>query len=498
MNCYAFGNIALGEWRQATLTQIENRETRMSENELHYLTISEAASLIESKQLSPVELVAAHLERIEQTDTRLNSFVTLLAEEATAAAAQAESEMQNGDYRGPLHGIPVGLKDLYYTKGVRTTVGSKIMSDFMPDYDAAVTERFRDAGAILLGKLQMHEFALGATSENPHHDPARNPWDTTRITGGSSGGSGSSVAAGQCMAALGSDTGGSVRIPASACGIVGHKPTFGRISRVGVFPLANSLDTVGPMTRSVMDAAIVMNAIAGYDERDQSCANRPDEDFTRLLGKEISGLRIGVPQDYFYDMIDEEVTAAVRQAAEVLENLGAYVEECSIPALNDSISISGTILLTEAAEIHLDNLRQRADDFGPDVRGRLEEGAMIPAVSYIAAQRARTEFNRAIAEAMNTYDILLAPTTALGAPRLGDRTVDVGGVQEAKLAIMPRLTRPHNICGIPTVSVPCGFTSEGLPIGMQLAARPFEDALALQVAHAYEQATDWHTSRPSI
>ena len=205
-----------------------------------------------------------------------------------------------------------------------------------------------------------------------------------------------------------------------------------------------------------------------------------------------------MPQDYFYDMINEEVTAAAQQAAAVLENLGAHVEECSIPALNDSISISGTILLTEAAEIHLDNLRQRADDFGSDVRGRLEEGAMTPAVSYIAAQRARTEFNRAIAEAMKTYDILLAPTTALGAPRLGDRVVDVGGVQEAKLAIMPRLTRPHNICGIPTVSVPCGFTSEGLPIGMQLAARPFEDALALQVAHAYEQATDWHTRYPAL
>ena len=470
----------------------------MPANDLHYLTISETAALIESKQLSPVELVAAHLERIEQTDEQLNSFITLLAEEATAAAASAESEIQDGDYRGSLHGIPIGLKDLYYTKGIRTTIGSKIMRDFVPDYDATVTERFHDAGAILMGKLQMHEFALGATSENPHDGPARNPWDTTRITGGSSGGSGSAVASGQCMAALGSDTGGSIRIPASACGIVGHKPTFGRVSRIGVFPLANSLDTVGPMTRTVRDAAIVMNAIAGYDERDQSSANRPDEDFTRLLGQDISGLRIGIPQDYFYDMIDNEVSTAVQQAAKALESLGAHVEECSIPALNDSISISGTILLTEAAEIHLDNLRECADDFGSDVRGRLEEGAMTPAVSYIAAQRARTQFNSAIADAMKTYDLLLAPTTALGAPKLGDRVVDVGSVQEAKLAIMPRLTRPHNICGIPTVSVPCGFTSEGLPIGMQLAARPFEDALALQVAYAYEQATDWHTRHPAL
>ena len=470
----------------------------MQANELCYLSITAAAGLLESGELSPVELVAAHLDRIEQTDGRLNSFITLLADEAMAEAAEAEGAVQRGEYRGALHGIPIGLKDLYYTKGVRTTVGSKIMREFVPDYDAAVTERFRDAGAVLMGKLQMHEFALGATSENPHDGPAHNPWDITRITGGSSGGSGSAVAAGQCMAALGSDTGGSVRIPSSACGIVGLKPTFGRVSRVGVFPLANSLDTVGPMTRTVRDTAIVMNAIAGYDSRDASSANRPDEDFTRLLGQDISGMRVGLPQDYFYDVIDDEVRIAVQQAARILEELGAHVEECSIPALNDSISISGTILLTEAAEIHLDNLRERADDFGVDVRGRLEEGAMTPAVSYIAAQRGRAEFNRKIAEAMKTYDILLAPTTAIGAPRIGDSVVDVGGVSEAKLAIMPRLTRPHNICGIPTVSVPCGFTSEGLPIGMQLAVRAFEDAVALQVAYAYEQATEWHTRRPAI
>ncbi len=470
----------------------------MQTNDPHYLTIADAARLIESKCLSPVELVTAHLNRIAQTDDRLNSFITLLADEAVEAAAEAEGAIQRGEYRGALHGIPIGLKDLYYTKGIRTTVGSKIMQDFVPDYDAAVTERFRNAGATLIGKLQMHEFALGATSENPHYGPAHNPWDITRITGGSSGGSGSAVAAGQCMAALGSDTGGSVRIPASACGIVGLKPTFGRVSRHGVFPLANSLDTVGPMTRTVRDAAIVMNAIAGCDKRDASSANRPDEDFTRLLGQDISGMRVGLPQEYFYDVIDDEVSAAVQQAALILEGLGAHVEECSIPALNDSVSISGTILLTEAAEIHLDNLREHADDLDADVRRRLEEGAMTPAVTYIAAQRARASFNREIARAMRTYDILLAPTTAIGAPKIGDSMVEVSGVSEAKLAIMPRLTRPHNICGIPTVSVPCGFTSEGLPIGMQIAARAFEDAVALQVAYAYEQATEWHTRRPAM
>ena len=470
----------------------------MQTTELHYLTIAESASLIADKRLSPVELVSAHLERIERTDARLNSFITLLADEALADARRAESAVLAGACRGPLHGIPIALKDLYYTKGIRTTMGSRIMNDFVPNYDAAVVERFRDAGAALLGKLQMHEFALGVTSQNPHHGPARNPWDTARITGGSSGGSGSAVAAGQCMAALGSDTGGSIRIPSALCGIVGFKPTFGRVSRHGVFPLAHSLDTVGPMARSVTDAALMMNAIAGYDARDPSCANRPNEDFTALLGQDIDGLRVGAPQEYFYDVIADEVRAAVLQAAQTLEALGANVEDCSIPALNDSIAISGAILLTEAAEVHLDNLRERASDIGDDVRSRLEDGAVTPAIAYIKAQRARTEFNRQIAAAMNAYDILLAPAVPVGAPRIDADAVQIGGATASKLALMPRLTRPHNICGIPTVSVPCGFTSDGLPIGMQLAARPFEDARALQVAHAYEQATDWHTRRPPL
>ena len=470
----------------------------MQTTELHYLTIAEAAPLIANKRLSPVELTRAHLERIERTDDRLNSFITLLADEALAEASSAESAILAGDYRGPLHGIPIALKDLYYTKGIRTTIGSRIMNDFVPNYDAAVTERFRDAGAALLGKLQMHEFALGVTSENPHHGAAHNPWDIDRITGGSSGGSGSSVAAGQCMAALGSDTGGSIRIPSALCGIVGLKPTFGRVSRHGVFPLAHSLDTVGPMTRSVADAALVMNAVAGYDARDPSCANRPNEDFTALLGQDIDGLRVGVPQEYFYDVIDHEVRAAVWQAARAFEALGAHVEDCSIPALNDSIAISGAILLTEAAEVHLDNLRRRAADIGGDVRSRLEDGAVTPAITYIKAQRARTEFNRQIAAAMSAHDILLAPAVPVGAPRIDASVVEIGGASESKLALMPRLTRPFNICGIPTVSVPCGFTSDSMPIGMQIAARPFEDALALQAAHAYEQATDWHTRRPPI
>ena len=470
----------------------------MTSQELHYLSISEAADLISQKRLSPVELTQAHLTRIEATEPRLNSFITLLAYDALASAQTAEQEIQAGDYRGPLHGIPIGLKDLYYTKGILTTVGSKILRDFVPDYDATVTERFAEAGAVLMGKLQMHEFALGATSVNPHDGPAHNPWDVDSITGGSSGGSGSAVGSGQVMAALGSDTGGSVRIPAGLCGIVGLKPTFGRVSRRGVFPLSFSLDTVGPMTRTARDAALIMNVIAGYDSRDPSSANMPNEDFTAALGQSMNGLRIGIPDEFFYDIIDPEVAEAMCVATGMLGELGATVERVSIPVLNHSLAISSTILIAEAAEVHTENLRDRPQDIGADVRGRLQTGALTSARDYLKAQRARTEFNNQMAEVMERYDILVAPTSAIGAPKINQTHIEIGGRQENALSLMSRLTRPFNICGFPTATIPSGFTSAGLPIGMQIAGRPFEDATVLQVADAYEQATDWHTRRPPV
>ena len=466
--------------------------------DLYYLTIRAASELIAARRLSPIELVRAHLDRIEVTDGKLNSFITLLADEAMKYAWAAEDEIQSGEYKGPLHGIPVGLKDLYYTKGVRTTIGSKVMADFVPDYDATVTERFREAGAVLLGKLQMHEFALGGTSENPHYGPAHNPWDTERITGGSSGGSGSSVAAGQCMAALGSDTGGSVRIPSCLCGIVGFKPTFGRVSRRGVFPLSWSYDTVGPMTRTVMDAALVLNAIAGYDPRDPSSADRPPEDFTATVGQEIAGVRIGLPREYFFDMLEPGVRESVAEAARALEGLGAAVEEVSVPMLELGPAISRGILNAEAAEIHMDVLRDRPEDLDPAVRTRLETGVLTPAVDYVRAQRARRVFARQVAAAFKQVDVIMTPTCPIAASKIGDTTVQVGDATEAVLAIIARLTLPFNISGSPTITVPCGFTSTGLPIGLQLAGRLFDEATVLRVAHAYEQATDWHTRRPPL
>ena len=470
----------------------------MSNSDLCWLTISEASELIRSGQLSPVELYEAHLERIDQTDGALNSFITVMADQARAEARAAEDAVRSGNYLGPLHGIPVGLKDLYYTRGVRTGIGSKILADFVPDYDAGVTERFQEAGAVLMGKLQMHEFALGASSENPHDGDAHNPWDTSRITGGSSGGSGSSVAAGQCMAALGSDTGGSIRIPSSFCGIVGLKPTFGRVSRHGVYPLAFSLDTVGPMTRTALDAGLVLNAIAGHDPRDPSSANVPVEDFTAEIGQGIEGLRVGLPQEYFYDIIDPEVTEAVQTAAGVLEELGARVEETSIPALDHALAISSTILYVEAAEVHFEHLRDRPDDIGDDVRQRFEVGSLTPAQDYIKAQRARRVFSVQVAEAMETYDVLLAPTTTFGAPPIGERESIVAGEPYATRTLLARLTRPFNLTGQPGVSVPCGFNSSGMPMGMQFGARPWREATALRVAHAYEQAAGWHTHRPPM
>ena len=360
----------------------------MDPSELVFLSIADAAELVAGRQLSPVEIVDAHLRRIDATDGALNSFITLLRDESMAAAREAEGAIASGGYIGPLHGLPIGLKDLYYTKGIRTTMGSKIMGEFVPDADAAVTERFHAAGAIVIGKLQMHEFALGATSENPHYGPAHNPWDTGRMTGGSSGGSGSAVASGQCMGALGSDTGGSVRIPASLCGIVGLKPTFGRVSRYGVYPLSWSFDTVGPMTRTVRDAALVLNAIAGHDSRDLSSSRRPTEDFAERLEDGISGVRIGIPREYFFEKTEPQVTDSVREAASVLEGLGASVDEVSIPVLEHSQTISTPISQAEASQIHTEHLRDRAHDIGADVRGRLYQGALIPATDYIKAQRA--------------------------------------------------------------------------------------------------------------
>lgn len=470
----------------------------MSTSQLHELSILEASHLIASKSLSPVELVNAHISRVEAIDHKLNSFITFTADEALKQAKDAERAINSGNLVGPMHGIPIGLKDLFYTKGVLTTSGTKVMDTFVPNSDAAVSLKLDQAGAILMGKLQMHEFAFGPSSENPHYGPAHNPWDIERVTGGSSGGSGSSVSSGQCMGALGTDTGGSVRIPSSLCGIVGLKPTFGRVSRRGVYPLSSSLDTVGPMARTVQDVAIMLGSIAGYDSQDPSSVNVAVSNYTAHLEDGVKGLRIGVPKEHFYDTIDTEIEDAISVATKTFEQLGANVEYVSIPILRYSLPISGTILFAEAAEVNFEYLRDRAVDLGSDVRSRLEIGSIILASDYIKAQRARTLFNHEIAEAMNVYDLLLAPTTPITAPKIGQSMVQVGDQVDAAAALLARLTRPFNICGLPVVSIPCGFSTNGMPIGMQIVGRPFDETTVLRGARAYERATEWCAQNPVI
>ena len=468
----------------------------MDANDICFLSIADASELIATGKLSPVELVSAHLDRIEEIGGPLNAFITLLADESLAAATEAEAEIRSGNCRGPLHGIPIGLKDLFYTRGIRTTAGSKILSDFIPDYDAGVVVRLRDAGAIMIGKLQMQEFGLGVTGENPHYGPARNPWDTLRVAGGSSGGSGLAVAAGLSMGALGSDTGGSVRIPASLCGVVGLKPTFGRISRIGMYPAASSLDTAGLITRTVHDAALVLNAIAGHDTRDPASSSRDVEDFAAGLVGDITGTRIGVPKEHFFSAVDPDVHSAVMGAAGVLEGLGASVEEVSIPLSVHAPLIVRTISNSETAEVHTEHLRSRPDDFEPRIRSRLEAGSLTPATQYLKAQRARSTFNRQVNEVLRTVDLLLTPTTPVAATKIGETSVTVRGKSFSPLTLLRDLTSPFNLTGLPAASIPCGFTTDGLPIGLHLAARPFAETALLGTARAYEQATNWHLRRP--
>ncbi len=472
----------------------------MDISEICFLTIGQLAPLIQKREVSPVEVTDLLLERIREVDGRTNAFITVMADEALSAARQAEREITQGRYRGPLHGVPIGLKDLYYTRGVRTTAGSKIRAwaEFVPGEDATVVERFKEAGAVIIGKLNMHEFAAGATNENPHYGPTRNPWDLERITGGSSGGSGAAVAASLCSAAMGSDTGGSVRIPACLCGIVGLKPTFGRVSCFGVVPLSWSLDHPGPMTRSVEDAALVMNAISGYDPRDPASADVPVPDFTEGLGLGISGMRIGIPRTFFFERIDSEVRDAVGRAIAVLSEMGAIMEEVSLPHIEYSPHLRNTISLAESAVYHGALLKDHAEELTPNVRDRLELGQLILATQYIKVQRARSIIKDDFIQALRGVDVLVTPTTAIPAPRLGQRNVVIEGHEEATLDSVGRFTRPLNQAGLPACTVPCGFTSEGLPVGLQIAGRAFDEATVLRVAHAYEQATDWHPRRPPL
>ncbi|MBM3943413.1 MAG: Asp-tRNA(Asn)/Glu-tRNA(Gln) amidotransferase subunit GatA [SAR202 cluster bacterium] len=462
--------------------------------DLCYLTIAEAAPLLRDRQLSPVELTRAYLERIQALDSRLHAYVTLLPEQALAQARSAEAEILRGHYRGPLHGVPIGLKDLYDTKGIRTTAMSRVTPDRIPQEDAACTVRLREAGTILLGKLAMHEFALGGPDPTSLFPPARNPWDLARIPGGSSSGSGAAVAAGLCMGSLGSDTGGSIRGPASLCSIVGLKPTYGRVSAYGVVPLSWSQDHCGPMTWTVTDTALMLQAIAGPDPKDPTTAAAPVPDYSQALQAGIRGMTIGVPRQYFYESgpdVEPQTLAAIETALDLMRELGAEVRDVEIPHIEYARAANQAIMMGEAFAFHEHNLQTRRQDYGDMVRVRFLLGGLISSSDYLQAQRVRRLIKREMAQALQEVDVLVTPTSPKPAALLEgyDATVTLTGRS---------FTSPFNVAGLPAISIPGGFTREGLPIGLQIAGKPFDEPTVLRVACGYEQAARWFERRPPV
>tara|TARA_Y100000590_G_scaffold415966_1_gene514329 strand:+ start:772 stop:2187 length:1416 start_codon:yes stop_codon:yes gene_type:complete len=466
------------------------------EFELCFKTADELSHLISSKQVSPVQVVEEHLRRIELLEPKLNSYISIMRDSALKQAKEHESEILGGTYRGPLHGVPVALKDIFYVTGVPNTYGSKINQDFVPHFNSTVVNKFADAGAILIGKLNLHQFAFGPTGENHHYGDMHNPWDIDSYAGGSSGGSGSAVAAGQATIAMGSDTGGSIRIPSALCGIVGLKPTFGRVSKYGVSPLGWSLDHVGPMVRTVKDSALVLNAIAGYDQMDSCSVNRPVPDFTAGLSDGIEGIRVGVPKEYFDFPVHPQVKSSVDVALVQLEKLGAKIIDVDWPIFSYAFAISTVLLITEASAGLSKLVMEKGPEFQPGTRLRVEGGMFYTANDYLKAQRARRLFVDQTRELMDKVDVLVGPMVPSGAPKIGQTEVDLGSKHQGIIPTLTQYTRAFNINGFPAMTLPCGFTDSNMPIGLQIAGRPWEEETVLKVGHAFEKATDWHTKRP--
>jgi aspartyl-tRNA(Asn)/glutamyl-tRNA(Gln) amidotransferase subunit A len=463
--------------------------------ELTSLNIHEAAELLKHKEISPVELTQAHLERIQLLDQRLNSFITVTPELALEQARQAETEIQQGSYKGALHGIPLALKDLYETQGIRTTGGSTFFADYFPEADAAVVQRLKEAGAVLLGKLNMHEIALGVTNENPHYGDCCNPWDLTRITGGSSGGNAAALAAGLCMGAMGSDTGGSIRIPSSLCGVVGLKPTYGRVSLRGVIPLSWNLDHAGPMARSVRDIAILLQTIAGYDPQDAWSVDMPVENYLTLHEDGVRGWRIAVASDgYFTDteVVDGEVQSAVIQVAKVFESLGAQVEQVPFPNAREAAMVNGLMTPSDAAAFHHQRLAENPQGFGQDVLKRLQTGAAYTSTEYSLARRMQTILRCQFKEFFNEFDLLLTPTTPITAPVRGSAD------PFDRPRILTRFTAPYNLTGLPALSIPCGWSSEKMPIGLQIVGKPWAERKVILAGELYEQRRGFQISVASL
>jgi aspartyl-tRNA(Asn)/glutamyl-tRNA(Gln) amidotransferase subunit A len=441
---------------------------------------------MKERRLSPVEVVKTLLARIEGDET--NAFITVTAERALEEASLAEREITAGRHKGPLHGVPIALKDLIFTRDVRTTMASDFFAAHVPDRSATVARRLEDAGSVLIGKTNTHEFAYGPTGDRSFFGPTRNPHDTGKITGGSSGGSGAAVAAGLCYGALGSDTGGSIRIPAALCGVVGMKPTFGRVSKTGVFPLAWSLDHVGPITRTVEDNALMLNALAGHDPEDLYSADLASEDFARDLERGTQGAAMGVPSSFYFEHLDGEVEERVNEAVEVFASLGTEIRKVEVPHLWDTLHAQRLVLAAEAYAVHEERLETNPDRFDDHGLERLLNGENLKAYRYANAQQRKLRSRREFANVLREVDVLLTPTVPIPAPEIGQRETTIDGYEEAVYSALTRLTGPTNLNGLPSLSIPCGTTTSGLPVGLQLIGRPFDEATLYRFGRAHELA----------
>ncbi len=452
-------------------------------------TIAELAPRLRNKEISPVEITQRCLDRISEKNAELNAYITVLAGSALADAKAAEAEILRGQWRGPMHGIPIALKDLIDTAGVRATAASALYEDRVPTEDADVVQRLRRAGAVILGKNNLHEFAYGGSSLVSYFGEVRNPWDTSRIAGGSSGGSVAAVAAGLAVAAIGTDTAGSVREPAALCGCVGLKPTYGRVSGRGVIPLSPSLDHVGPLVASVADAAIVLQAIAGYDAGDITSVEAPVEDYLGALREDAKSLRVGVPRSYFFEELDPEIASAMEHALGGIKTLVAEIREVHLDVPTDR-----TLQAAEAYAFHAATVAANPEMYLPETLKRIRNGEAVSAAEYIQRRREQDEARRSILGAFTSVDVLVTPTTPIPAPSIAALKANPDELRPTELKLL-RNTRPFNVWGLPAISVPCGFTQSGLPIGLQIAGPHWREDLVLRVAHAYEQATAWHKRR---
>ena len=465
------------------------------------MTISELAPKIQNGEVSPVELTEIALAEADRLQPTLNSFITILHERAMEQAREAESAISRGDYRGPLHGVPIGLKDNLATAGITTTVGSKVLADHVPEEDAEVVTRCRNAGAIIIGKENLEEFAAGATSNNPHYGAVHNPWGVDHIPGGSSGGGGANVAAGVTFMSLGTDLGGSVRLPGTFCGVVGLKQSFGRVSQRGLMVTSFNGDHIGPLTRSVADSALVLQVIAGNDPLDPSTVPVPVPDYSAYLGRSLTGLKMGIPSNYYFDMLDREVESAVRGTIAALEELGAELKEVSLPTM-EYIGALRISAMADGIVTHEPFLKSHREDYGPDVLYRTIPGQFVLGRDYSKSLKVQRLIQDEYARVMQQVDFLVTPTAPVPAPRIDAKYINMNGqdhrVRGPGSSLISRNTSPLNAIGLPAISVPCGVTEAGLPIGVQFITGPFEEGLLFQVAESYEKVSPSQGLRPTV